>query len=279
MDVVFKGRFDQETPIQRVFEHILELALPGETLLRITSVADPEINGKLLVKDAQFITGALMADDKESYEALKELVLFDEADFAYLLVGPRDSIDMEQTLNIEIGKILPLLPALPDTPNALFDEKALLDKVFQGGKPTAGAAPPEKQAPPPPSRPGKSDAPVVETAPTSFKRDASPKEPLPKRLIEREPDAVTRSSENWDLSSLRVPPKVSDLQTAAAEYKHRPKSPPPRISLLVLFVAFIFALEVMTITFWRQVSPYWKLSSGSLFSHVDSTKAHATHPH
>lgn len=133
MDVLFEGRLNPELHLKTVLQRVLENKPQGNLLIRISS-PHAASNGRLLIRDGRFITAALLDDSDESgYTALRQLLAVSTGSFAGLRPSQDERIDLIPNLNIELHKVIPLMPALPESPVGLFDEKSLLDKVFSTG--------------------------------------------------------------------------------------------------------------------------------------------------
>ena len=52
--------------------------------------------------------------------------------YAFVRVGEQDNLDLVPNLHIPLDRVIATLPALPEDPRALFDEKSLLDRIFTG---------------------------------------------------------------------------------------------------------------------------------------------------
>lgn len=102
-------------------------------ILRISSPGS-NVSGRLAIAESQFIVGAQVSDGSdEGYAAVRRLLLAQDGNFAYLDTGGKRPQDCDhQTLYISLRKMAEAWPNLPEDPNALFDEEALLDKVFGG---------------------------------------------------------------------------------------------------------------------------------------------------
>jgi hypothetical protein len=107
-------------------------------ILRISSPGS-NVSGRLAIAESQFIVGAQVSDGTEAgYAAVRRLLLAHDGNFAYLDTGGKRPQDFDQALYISLRKMAEVWPDLPIDPNDLFDEEALLDKVFGGdGQPPA----------------------------------------------------------------------------------------------------------------------------------------------
>ena len=161
MDVLFEGRLNPDLHLKTVLQRVLENKPPGNLLIRISS-PNPASTGRLLVRDGRFITAALLDENDESgYPALRQLLAVGTGNFAGLRPEPGEKIDLVPNLNFELHKVIPLMPALPESPVGLFDEKSLLDKVFSTGsfekleqmRPTEPARPRDMEPMLPPAKP------------------------------------------------------------------------------------------------------------------------------
>ncbi len=132
MDVIFEGRLSQEVSIRQVLQQIFDQAHAGRTILRLTALkGGDDFTGRILLSDGRHIVAASVGENRIlGYPALKATLDRLDCSFALLRVSPNDNLDLGTTLNIDLQRIITLLPNLPDSPAGLFDEKGLLDKLF-----------------------------------------------------------------------------------------------------------------------------------------------------
>jgi len=113
-----------------VLLRIKGLPTPGLKILRINRQRDG-LNGKIAIDGGKYVTAASIVDSLETgYPALRLLLSISDGNFALLNALPNDSIELQPNLHIGIDQLLHYMPHLPDSPAKLFDERALLDKVF-----------------------------------------------------------------------------------------------------------------------------------------------------
>lgn len=130
MDLIFEGRLSDQVAMKDVLLRIKALPAPGLKILRINRQRDG-LNGKIAIDGGKYVTAASVIDSFETgYSALRLLLSIDEGNFALLNAKPGDSIELQPNLHIEIDQLVKTMPHLPDSPAKLFDERALLDKVF-----------------------------------------------------------------------------------------------------------------------------------------------------
>lgn len=141
-------------------------------ILRISSPGS-NVSGRLAIADSQFVVGAMLSDGTiTGYDAIRRLLLAVDGNFAYLDSGTIKPQDFEQGLYISLQKLADLWPNLPANQAELFDEKALLDKVFG----SSGKMPPDP-----------SSGHVLAIRPEDIKRDpndSSSRRPLIKAMQE-----------------------------------------------------------------------------------------------
>ena len=129
VDVIFEGRLSNTVGLKQVLKRIADNRIPGTLLLRVT--VSEESSGRMVISEGRYITAAALAPTNEvGYQALRKLVQVNAGSFALLAVGKHDNMDIQANLYIELDKVIPLLPNLPPDESGLFEEKALLDKVF-----------------------------------------------------------------------------------------------------------------------------------------------------
>jgi len=131
VDVIFEGRLSHELRIETVLRRVLAQGPKGVTFLRISC---DQYHGRLLIFDSRFIQGATIAgSDEMGYSAARKLLAIAAGNFAFLRTGSEDEVDVDPDLNLDLEKVIKHVPALPASQSELFDEKSLLDKVFESG--------------------------------------------------------------------------------------------------------------------------------------------------
>jgi len=329
VDVLFEGRLSPELHFKTVLQRVLENKPQGNLLIRISS-PNAGSNGRLLVRDGRFVTAALLDDSDESgYAALRQLLAVATGNFAGLRPEQGERIDLVPNLNIELHKVIPLMPALPESPVGLFDEKSLLDQVFSTGsfvkleqmqpevvrhdvdqpilKPVQPQVPPMsqmsapmQQTPPPQMSPPMPQIPMPQMPPSMSSTSraektgplpqtppmASPPQPpqMPQIPLPTQPELpawqnartvpipkVNFQGEEPTREIRRPPPLVSyeGLDDIGKKADGR-KAPPPTTGqyakaggqrsnspiLVIAFVGFLLAGEVVAIIFWKPLNAY-----------------------
>jgi hypothetical protein len=130
VDLIFEGRLSDQINMKDVLLRIKSNPTPGLKILRINRQRDG-LNGKIAIDAGKYVTAASVVDSVESgYPALRLLLTISDGNFALLNAMPNDSIELQPNLHIGLDQLLQAMPHLPDSPAKLFDERALLDKVF-----------------------------------------------------------------------------------------------------------------------------------------------------
>lgn len=130
MDLIFEGRLSDQIAMKDILLRIKSEPTPGMKILRINRQRDGLV-GKIAFDGGKYVTAASVVDSIETgYTALRLLLSVSDGNFALLNAKPGDSIELQPNLHIEIDQLLKSMPHLPDSPNKLFDERALLDRVF-----------------------------------------------------------------------------------------------------------------------------------------------------
>ena len=245
MDVVFEGRLTDEVQLKNVLLKILEKKPSGNLLLRVATTAR-DCDGKICIVDGRFITAAIIANTRENgYPAVRKLLSIEHGNFACLRPSPDDSLSIPYSLNIELEKVIPLVPNLPESPNGLHDEKSLLDKVFG-----SNAFDPIEPKPE-----------IVETKPQNPNASWQLLQPLvaPNAVIEPvEPVAPVRvlepisADELASLSQPRTNQEDPDTQIKPGKRNAGGLSP----MIMVSAVGLLFVMEVLAIVFWKPLSVY-----------------------
>jgi hypothetical protein len=140
MNVLVEGRINYSLTMKDLLKRIFQMQMAGTSFIRIIS-SDGALTGRIFILDSTFITGA---DSKESgevgYPVLKKLLKISEGSFAIVSMRAGDPVDGEFSMNIEIRKIFENIDNLPENPSVLFDQNALLDKVFNPAIEAANAS-------------------------------------------------------------------------------------------------------------------------------------------
>jgi hypothetical protein len=130
VDLIFEGRLSDQVAMKDVLLRVKNVPVPGLKILRINRQRDG-LHGKIAFDGGKYVTAASVIDSVETgYTALRLLLSIDEGNFALLNAKHGDSIELQPNLHIEIDQLIQTMPYLPDNPSKLFDERALLDKVF-----------------------------------------------------------------------------------------------------------------------------------------------------
>ena len=245
MDVVFEGRLTDEVQLKNVLLKILEKRPSGNLLLRIATT-ERDCDGKICIVDGRFITAAIIANTRENgYPAVRRLLSVQNGNFACLRPSPDDSLSIPYSLNIELEKVIPLVPNLPESPNGLHDEKSLLDKVFGSNAFDPIEPKPEiiDNKPQNPNASWQLLQPLV--APNAVVEPLVPVAPV--RVIE--PISAD------ELASLSVPrTSQDDSDTKIKPGKRNTGGISPLI--MVSAVGLLFVLELLAIAFWKPLSAY-----------------------
>lgn len=256
MDVVFEGRLTEEVQLKDVLRKILEKRPSGNLFLRI-STPQRDCDGKLCIVDGRFITAAIVSTTRETgYEAVRKLLGVLEGNFACLRPSAGDSLNIPISLNIELEKVIPLLPSLPESPNGLHDEKSLLDKVFGSNAFD-------------PIEPKVDDR--IETKAQNPNASWQLLQPLvaPNEKVEpvSPPVRVIEPISADELARLQIP--VRTVVVEKNETKIRPSKRSSWISPLPILtvVGLLLALELLAIIFWKPLNAY-----------MHKTEAHQSSP-
>jgi len=260
LDVVFEGRLTDEVQLKNVLLKILEKRPSGNLLLRIATTAR-DCDGKICIVDGRFITAAIIANTKENgYAAVRKLLSIEQGNFACLRPSPDDSLSIPYSLNIELEKVIPLVPNLPESPNGLHDEKSLLDKVFGSNAFDPIEPKPEilESKPQNPNASWQLLQPLV--APNAVVEPLVPIAPV--RVIE-----PISADELASISQPRTNQDQPDTQIKPGKRNTGGMSP----LILVSAVGVLFVMELLAIAFWKPLNAY--------LAHQTGDRAGATQTH
>lgn len=129
-NTVFDGSLSFDMRIKNVMERILELAIPGDTLLRLEST-NPEFEGLIAIRDGVQILGAkILKQNMLGYDALRKMMGLADGRFRYQSIRASDYKLPDLSLQLNLNYILFLYPSLPESPSDLLDQAALHDLVY-----------------------------------------------------------------------------------------------------------------------------------------------------
>lgn len=246
MDVVFEGRLTQEVQLKVVLQKIVENRPPGNLVLRISS-PEQDCEGKLCIADGRFITAAILSQTHETgYTAVRKLMSVLEGNFACLRASAEDSVAIPISLNIELARVIPLMPDLPVSPDGLHDEKSLLDKVFGPGEVCEPIEPEAEE---------REQTQQDQTTSSNWQL----LQPLIAPDIKKEAApvrAVVEPISPGDLAKLQSLPPKNNSQNKAGKVK---QAKPAALSPLAVMtiVGFFLALQLLAIIFWKPLSAHF----------------------
>ncbi|CAN5343229.1 hypothetical protein BH10CYA1_BH10CYA1_16470 [soil metagenome] len=245
MDVVCEGRLTDEVQLKNVLLKILEKRPSGNLLLRIATT-ERDCDGKICIVDGRFITAAIIGNTHENgYPAVRRLLSIEHGNFACLRPSPDDSLSIPYSLNIELEKVIPLVPNLPESANGLHDEKSLLDKVF--GSNAFDPIEPKSE--------------IVDSKPQNPNASWQLLQPLvaPNAVVEPlvpvVPVRVIEPISADELASLSMPRTIQDdSDTKIKPGKRNTGGISPMI--IVSAVGLLLFMELLAIAFWKPLSLY-----------------------
>lgn len=129
-NTVFDGNLSFDMRINNIMERILELAIPGDSLLRLEST-NPEFEGLIVIRDGLQILGAkILKQNVNGYDALRKMLGLADGKFSYQSILASDYKLPDLSLKLNLNYILFLYPSLPESPSELLDQAALHDLVY-----------------------------------------------------------------------------------------------------------------------------------------------------
>jgi hypothetical protein len=130
LNAIFEGALSYDMRLDKVLEQILELAVPGDSLLRLES-SNPEFTGLLAIRDGYQVIGAkILKQPISGYEAFRKLMSLADGKVRYQSIMCTDYKLPDTSLQLNLNYILFLYPSLPESPSELLDHAALRDLVF-----------------------------------------------------------------------------------------------------------------------------------------------------
>lgn len=125
----FEGLLSYEMKLDSVLKRILELGLPGDSILRLESQT-PTYTGVVVIRDGRHVRGArIITDGTHGYESLRKLLTMAAGEFKYFTILKDQYKLPDLSMNFSLNYLLDLFPNLPESPSELVDEAAINDLV------------------------------------------------------------------------------------------------------------------------------------------------------
>lgn len=130
LNTLFEGVLSFDMRINSVLERIIELAVPGDSLLRVES-HNPDFTGIVAIRDGYQVLGAkILKQPTLGYQAFRKVMALADGVFRYQSIICTDYKLPDESLQINLNYILFLYPNIPDSPAELVDQAAIRDLVF-----------------------------------------------------------------------------------------------------------------------------------------------------
>jgi hypothetical protein len=134
MNIISEGRLSYEHRIANILTTVRQQSSSGFILLSLSS-QDLQADGIISIRDSRFITGAISnTDGLTGYPALKRLLSLAVGTYTLSQLDANQLADFDQDINIDLDRIIAVVPSLPENLSELFDQASLLDKVFSKTK-------------------------------------------------------------------------------------------------------------------------------------------------
>ena len=136
--VVLKGRISGKGAMRSVLQSIVAKNSIRKGVLRI-SCDVTNTKGLLALSKGAYITGGRLTESGESgYSAVRRLLSVDEGSFAYLDCAHEYPAEVNQSLHINVNRLIDLISTLDTLSDEAFEQWALVDKlhVTQDGSQT-----------------------------------------------------------------------------------------------------------------------------------------------
>lgn len=125
----FEGLLSYEMKLDSVLKRVLELGLPGDSILRLESQM-PTYTGVVVIRDGRHVRGArIITDGTHGYESLRKLLTMAAGEFKYFTILKDQYKLPDLSMNFSLNYLLDLYPNLPESPSELVDEAAINDLV------------------------------------------------------------------------------------------------------------------------------------------------------
>jgi hypothetical protein len=124
VDVIIEGKITPEEGIAEVLQTLIDLKTVAYPVLRI-NCTDSRFQGKIGFAQGGFLLGAKVEETGElGYPAVRKLLLVRNGNYAILDPEKQIVLDVNQSLWIDLEKILQVLPDLPASPEGLLSPHA-----------------------------------------------------------------------------------------------------------------------------------------------------------
>ncbi len=126
---LFDGRLTFDLRVNNVFERVLELACPGDTVLNLES-KNPDFSGVIVIREGYQVLGAkIMNEPVRGYDALRRLVAMADGTFQYSKITAAEYELPDLSLNLNLNFILYSYPGLPESLNELLEQSSIRELV------------------------------------------------------------------------------------------------------------------------------------------------------
>jgi hypothetical protein len=120
MDVIYEGKITPEEGMAEAIQNVIDIG-NANGILRITC-EETGVQGRIGFSVGAFVVGAKVNFTNEvGYPALRKLMAIQKGNYAVLDPGRQIPQELNQTLWIRGSAIVPLLPNLPESADALID--------------------------------------------------------------------------------------------------------------------------------------------------------------
>ncbi len=134
MNIISEGTLSYEHRIANILTTVRQQSSSGLILLGLSSL-DLQTDGIISIRDSRFITGAISnTDGLTGYSALKRLLSLAVGTYTLSQLDANQLADFDQDINIDLDRVIAVVPSLPENLSELFDQASLLDKVFSKTK-------------------------------------------------------------------------------------------------------------------------------------------------
>lgn len=131
MDLIFEGRLSDQLSTRELLKRIAARNSRGRTFLRFSNSSEA-LEGAILISDCRFVTAAgIFSGDDSGYSALRKLLALKDSHFAVLAASDHENTGLDASMSIDLDRLIKAHPDLPSEASELFNERALLDRVFE----------------------------------------------------------------------------------------------------------------------------------------------------
>jgi hypothetical protein len=120
LDIIIEGKITPDEGMDEVLQTVIDLKNLSNPILRLTSNSE-DLQGRVSFSKGHILGGRINNTDETGYSAIRKLFSIVDGNYAILDPGRAHINEVNQSLWIEAGKLIELLPNLPENPDGLVE--------------------------------------------------------------------------------------------------------------------------------------------------------------